>query len=75
MRQPSQIDGWSTVHDRHFARLTDAWQRLDSLKETPTSGDYGYSDLVDFGVAEELREPIFKHGIRAGTRLSFRRLN
>lgn len=56
-----------------YARLTDAWQPLNSLKINPHDGDYGFADLVWLGMAEVRRDTIIRHGIACGTNSFYRR--
>ncbi len=55
------------------ARLTDEWRMLSAIKLSPSSGDFGFRDLVWLGMAEEKREPIVRAGILCGERIYFRK--
>lgn len=75
------------VHESALAVLTHDWQSLPELRKAaskfnhlfksvsgfgPNSGTWGFSDLVEYGLAEAQHVPVMDGNIQRGSHLFYR---
>ena len=70
-------EAWCILHEEALTLLTKDWQRLAHLKEKQRKSERNHCDaftnLADWGFAEERRTPLWDGNTPKGERIEFRR--